>query len=162
MAQRAGIEVSTRLDAGPDEVWARIATPEGINDELRPWMRMTAPGGGELNLDTIEAGEGIGRSWVLLFGLIPIDYDDITIVELDRGRGFVERSTMLSQRAWEHIRTIRPDDGGSVVTDAISWEPRLPISAGALRPLFRTIFGHRHRRLVRHFGGGPAGGAAGD
>jgi ligand-binding SRPBCC domain-containing protein len=96
---------------------------------------------------------------VLLFGLIPIDYDEITIADLDRGRSFVERSTMLSQRAWEHIRTIRPAGVGSLVTDSISWEPRLPLPAGALRPLFRTIFGHRHRRLVRHFGGGPAGGA---
>jgi ligand-binding SRPBCC domain-containing protein len=156
---RAGMEISSRLDAAPDQVWARIATPEGINDELRPWLRMTVPGVGELNLDSIEVGEPLGRSWVLLLGVIPIDYDEITIVELERGSRFVERSTMLSQRAWEHIRTIRPASGGSLVTDAVSWEPRMPLPAGALRPLFRTIFSHRHRRLVRHFGGGPAGGA---
>jgi ligand-binding SRPBCC domain-containing protein len=156
VARRAGIEVSSRLDATPDEVWVRIATPEGINDELRPWMRMTVPGGKDLNLDTIEVGAPIGRSWVLLFGFVPVDYDEITIEELDRGRGFVERSTMLSQRAWEHVRTIRPDGAGALITDSICWEPRLPLPAGALRPMFRTIFRHRHRRLVRHFGGSPA------
>jgi ligand-binding SRPBCC domain-containing protein len=159
LASRAGIEVSSRLDAAPDEVWARIATPEGINDELQPWLRMTVPGGADLNLNSIEVGKPLGRSWVLLLGLIPIDYDEITIAELDRGRGFVERSTMLSQRAWEHVRTIREADGGSQLTDSISWEPRLPVPGSALRPLFKTIFGHRHRRLVRHFGGGPAGDA---
>jgi ligand-binding SRPBCC domain-containing protein len=156
LASRAGIEVSSLLDAAPDQVWARIATPDGINDELRPWLRMTVPGGEDLNLNSIEVGRPLGRSWVLLLGLIPIDYDEITIAELDRGHGFVERSTMLSQRAWEHVRTIREAEGGSRLTDSVSWEPRLPVPAGTLRPLFRTIFGHRHRRLRRRFGGGPA------
>jgi ligand-binding SRPBCC domain-containing protein len=76
-------------------------------------------------------------------------------VELDRGRRFVERSRMLSQRAWEHARTIEPVAGGSVITDSIAWEPRLPFPGGALRPMFRAIFRHRHRRLRRRFGGSP-------
>lgn len=153
MGARASIEVSSRLDAPPDQVWERIATAEGINDELRPWMRMTVPGGGDINLDSIEVGKPIGRSWVLLLGLIPIDYDEINVVELDRGRGFVERSRMLSQRAWEHVRSIEPVPGGSVITDSVAWEPRLPVPARFLRPLFGAIFRHRHRRLRRRFGG---------
>jgi ligand-binding SRPBCC domain-containing protein len=150
---RASIQVSSRLEADPGEVWAWIATARGINDELRPWMRMTVPGAGDIDLDSIEVGKPIGRSWVLFLGLIPIDYDEINVVELDRGRSFLERSTMLSQRAWEHGRTIEPVAGGSVITDSIAWEPRLPVPAGALRPLFRAIFRHRHRRLQRRFGG---------
>jgi ligand-binding SRPBCC domain-containing protein len=153
MSTRAGIEVSSRLEAAPEEVWAWIATAEGINDELLPWMRMTVPGGGNIDLDSIEVGKPIGRSWVLLLGLIPIDYDEINVVDLDRGRGFIERSRMLSQRAWEHARTIEAVAGGSVITDSVAWEPRLPLPAGALRPLLRTIFRHRHRRLRRRFGG---------
>jgi ligand-binding SRPBCC domain-containing protein len=160
MTTRAGIEVSSRLDAAPEEVWSWVVTADGVNDELRPWLRMTVPGG-DFDLNSVETGKPIGRSWVLLFGLIPIDFDEITLVEIDRGRGFVERSRMLSQRDWEHVRTVRPLDGGSLVTDAIAWEPRLPIPAKALRPLFRAIFGHRHRRLRRRFGGGPARGADG-
>ena len=116
---------------------------------------MTVPGG-DFDLNSVEPGTPIGRSWVLLFGLIPIDYDEIKLEEIDEGRGFVERSRMLSQRAWEHVRTVRPLDGGSLITDAIAWEPRLPIPAKALRPLFRAIFGHRHRRLRRRFGGSAA------
>jgi ligand-binding SRPBCC domain-containing protein len=154
--RRGSIEVSSRLDAPIEQVWSWIATADGVNDELRPWMRMTVPGGGEIDLDSIEVGKPIGRSWVLLLGLIPIDYDEINVVELERGRGFVERSRMLSQRAWEHARTIEPDSGGSVITDRVAWEPRLPVPAQALRPLFGAIFRHRHRRLRRRFGGGPA------
>jgi ligand-binding SRPBCC domain-containing protein len=153
---RARFEVSSRLDAPAERVWSWISTADGVNDELRPWMRMTVPGGGDLDLDSIDVGKPIGRSWVLLLGLIPIDYDEINVVELDRGRGFVERSRMLSQRAWEHVRTIEPVQGGSVITDSIAWEPRLPVPARALRPLFGAIFRHRHRRLRRRFGGRPA------
>jgi ligand-binding SRPBCC domain-containing protein len=152
MIRRAGIEVSSRLEAAPEEVWNWVVTAEGVNDELRPWLRMTVPGG-DFDLNSVEIGKPIGRSWVLLFGLIPIDYDEINLVQIDPGRGFVERSRMLSQRAWEHVRTIRPVDGGALVTDAVAWEPRLPLPGAAMRPLFRGIFGHRHRRLRRRFGG---------
>ncbi len=153
MRGRGSIEVSSRLDASPDEVWAWVSTAEGVNDELRPWMRMTVPGGGDIDLDSIEIGRPIGRSWVLFLGVIPIDYDEINLVEVNRGRGFVERSRMLSQRSWEHVRTIEPSGEGSVVTDSIAWEPRLPLPAAALQPLFGAIFRHRHRRLRRRFGG---------
>jgi ligand-binding SRPBCC domain-containing protein len=150
---RAGIEIASHLEVDADQLWAWISTSAGVNDELRPWMRMTVPGGGEIDLDSIEVGKPIGRSWVLLLGLIPIDYDEINVVELDRGRGFVERSRMLSQRAWEHVRTLEPVPDGSVITDRVTWEPRLPVPARALRPLFGVIFRHRHRRLRRRFGG---------
>jgi ligand-binding SRPBCC domain-containing protein len=93
---------------------------------------------------------------VLLLGLIPIDYDEINVVELEPGRRFVERSRMLSQRVWEHVRTIEPVTGGSVVTDSVAWEPRLQVPGRSLRPLFRAIFRHRHRRLRTRFGGEPA------
>ncbi len=159
MARRAGIEVSTHLEAAPDEIWTWVVTAEGVNDELRPWLRMTVPGG-DFDLSSVEIGKPIGRSWVLFLGWIPIDYDEINLEEIEEGRGFVERSKMLSQRYWEHIRTIRPLDEGAVVTDAIVWEPRLPLPASAMRPLFRAIFRHRHRRLRRRFGGvaDPTGG----
>jgi ligand-binding SRPBCC domain-containing protein len=155
MERRAGIEVSSRLEAAPEEVWSWVVTAEGVNDELRPWLRMTVPGG-DFDLNSVEIGTPIGRSWVLFCGLIPIDYDEINLEEIDEGRRFVERSRMLSQRFWEHVRSIRPVDGGVLLTDAIAWEPRLPVPGSAMRPLFRAIFGHRHRRLRRHFGGAPA------
>ena len=108
----AEIAVTSRLDASPAAVWDRVISPEGINDEMRPWLRMTLPPGVErLDLETVELGKPIGRSWILLFGLIPFDYDDVTLVRLEPGRGFLERSTMLSQRLWEHERTIKPQRG---------------------------------------------------
>jgi hypothetical protein len=127
---------------------------EGINAELGPLLRMTVPRGAEsLDLDTVEPGP-LGRSWILLFGLVPIDYDEIGLERIDRGRGFLERSRMLSQRLWEHERTIEPGgDGACTIVDRVAWEPRLPLPGGLLRPLFRAFFRHRHRQLQRHFGG---------
>jgi ligand-binding SRPBCC domain-containing protein len=154
MERRGSFEIASRLEARADEVWDRATTPEGINDELRPLMRMTVPSGfTSLRPEEIELGEPIGRSWVLLGGVLPFDYDDITLVELDPGRRFVERGRLLSQRMWQHVRSVEPVNGGCVVRDALAWEPRIPVSGGALRPLFGTIFRHRHRRLRRRFGG---------
>jgi ligand-binding SRPBCC domain-containing protein len=152
----AEISITSRVDATPDRVWERVTSPEGINHEMRPWMRMTLPRGVEgLSIDQVEVGQPIGRSWILLFGLIPIDFDELNIVRLDPGRGFLERSRMLSQRSWEHERTIEPDGNGSLVTDRIRWQPRLGLPAAALRPMFRAFFRHRHRRLQSHFAGQP-------
>jgi len=159
----AGFEVSSIVAAPPEKVWERVVTPQGINDELRPWMRMTVPRGFErLDPKAIELGRPIGRSWVLLLGLLPVEYDDITIVELEPGRRFLERSAMLSQRLWQHERTVEATDGGSRgdaraasssrVTDRIRFEPRLGLPGAAQRPLFRAIFRHRHRRLRGWFG----------
>ena len=154
MERRGRFEIASRLDASPEEVWARATTPEGINDELRPLLRMTVPRGfTSLEPGRIQLGEPLGRSWVLLGGLIPFDYDEITLVELEPGRRLVERGRLLSQRFWQHVRSVEPANGGCLLRDAVAWEPKLPVSGGALRPLFATIFRHRHRRLRRRFGG---------
>jgi ligand-binding SRPBCC domain-containing protein len=152
MERRAEIRVESRLEAEPAVVWARVMSAEGINDELGPWFRMTVPRGlDSLDLESVEPGR-LGRSWVLLFGLVPVDYDDLGLERIEPGRGFLERSTMLSQRLWEHERTIEPvAGGGCTVTDRIAWEPRPPLPGRLLRPLFAAVFRHRHRRLRRHF-----------
>ncbi len=150
----AEISVSSRLNASPTAVWDRVITPEGINDEMRPYMRMTLPPGvGEISPETVEIGVPIGRSWILLFGLLPIDYDEVCLARLEPGRGFLERSKMLSQQTWEHERTIEPVEGGCTVTDRVSWQPRFGLPGAPLRPLFGWFFRHRHKRLQRHFGG---------
>ena len=144
---------SSELQAPPAEVWERVISPEGINDELMPIMRMTMPPGVEgLDAESIVPGEKIGRSWILLFGLIPFDYDDIRVTSIEVERGFLEESVMLTQRYWRHERTLEPlPGGGTRVTDDLTWEPRLPIPARWLTPLIAFFFRHRHRQLRRHF-----------
>lgn len=158
MVRRAEIEVSSRLAAPAEAVWARVITPAGINDEMRPLMRMTVPRGlgGDFGIEDAKLGERIGRSWVLAFGLIPFDYDDLTLERIEPGRGFLERSTMLTQRLWEHERTIESQgQGACTITDRVAWEPRLPLPGALFRPLIGPFFRHRHARLRRRFGGEP-------
>lgn len=155
MSRAAEQRVSSRLDATPDAVWRRVTTFAGVNAELMPIMRMTAPRGVR-SLDAAEVvpGRRLGRSWLLLFGLIPFDYDDVTLIEVEPERRFLERSPMLSQRVWEHERTLEPAGaGGCVLTDRLRFEPRLPVPGAVLVPLIRAVFRHRHRRLRAHFGG---------
>jgi ligand-binding SRPBCC domain-containing protein len=149
------IERHSIVDAPTERVWARVVTPEGINDELRPWMTMAMPRGAkDLTVDTVPVGTPIGRCWMRLFGVLPFDYDHLTIAKLDPGRGFDEQSTMLSMRSWRHERTVEPDgDAKTVVRDRLTFELRTPLRP--LTPIVKrgigALFGHRHRRLQRYF-----------
>jgi ligand-binding SRPBCC domain-containing protein len=149
------IEQQSIIDAPAEQVWARVVTPEGINDELRPWMTMSMPRGAKtLTVDNVPIGVPIGRAWLRLFGVLPFDYDHLCIAELEPGRSFDEQSTMMSMREWRHQRSVTPDgDSKAVVRDRITFQLRVP-----LRPLtpivaagLRAVFGHRHRRLRGHF-----------
>ena len=105
-----------------------VVATEGINHEMRPWMTMSMPGGAPgLTVETVPLGRPVGRAWLRLFGVTPFDYDHLTIVELEAGKRFLERSTMLSMRRWEHERTMTPVPGGTRVhgrvTGATSSDP---------------------------------------
>lgn len=147
------VEIESALAAPADVVWERVSTFEGVNDELRPLLRMTAPRDvRKLDAAEVVLGERICRSWVLLLGVLPIDYDDLTLVALEPGRGFHERSRMLSMGVWEHERTLEPDGAGCRVRDRLRFEPRVPGTGGLLERIVTATFRHRHRRLRRRFG----------
>jgi ligand-binding SRPBCC domain-containing protein len=149
------IERQTVIDAPADQVWARVVTPEGINDELRPWMTMSMPRGAkDLTVDTVPVGVPVGRCWMRLFGVLPFDYDNLMIAELWPGRGFDEQSTMLSMRSWRHERTLSPSgDAETIVRDRLTFQLRLPLRvlAPVITTGVRALFGHRQRRLQRYF-----------
>ena len=133
-------------------MWAAVATFEGINDEFRPLFRMTAPARVRREgLAAVEVGRRVCRLWVLLSGVLPVDYDDITLMRIKPPNGFLERSAMLSQRAWEHERTLEAVGVHCRLTDRVRYEPRLPLPDAVLHSLYRFVFRHRHRRL--RFGG---------
>jgi ligand-binding SRPBCC domain-containing protein len=137
-------------------VWERAITEEGINDELAPILRMTMPPGlrGK-TIDTVEVGVPLGRSWILLGRVLPIDYDDLSLAELEPGRRFLERSRTLSFALWQHERTIEPQgDGSCRVTDRLGFELKRGVAwiPGGWRLAIMVVgflFRHRHRRLAR-------------
>ena len=140
------------MAAPSTDVWAWVVTPEGINDEFWPWLTMSMPAAAsDLSIDTLELGQPIGRSWIRLFGVLPVDYDDLTIVEVEPGRRFLEQSRLFSAPEWQHERVVEPVDAtSSRVTDRLTFTPRRGF--GLLGPrIIRLIFWYRHRRLVRYF-----------
>lgn len=150
------IENQVVVPAPIHTVWERIVSPDGINHEMRPWMTMTMPRAANgLTIQTVPIGRPLGRAWLRLFGLIPFDYDRLSIVEITPGSRFLEQSTMLSMSQWEHERTLTSVAGGTQVVDRVTFRPRLPLPglAALLAKLIDAFFKHRHRRLSVHFSG---------
>jgi ligand-binding SRPBCC domain-containing protein len=142
---------ASRLDAPAEAVWAHATSAEGINHELAPWLRMTLPSAG-LSLASVRPGVPLGRSWLLLGGALPVDFDDLCLAEL-RPFYFREQSTLLSQRAWQHEREVVPQARGCELRDRLTFAPRVPGTGGISRAIVRRLFQHRHRRVQARFGG---------
>lgn len=153
------------------QVWARVVTAEGVADEFGPLMSMRFPaalrgaergaeqGGGYRgdytapSITDLPLGKPVGRAWILLGGVIPVEYDDLVIVEVEAPRYFLERSTLGSCKVWEHRRELEElPDGTTRVTDTLRAEPRVALLARAVPMIVGRLFDHRHRRLARAFG----------
>ncbi len=142
------------VEARIDQVWNRVTSMAGINDELMPLMSMRLPVGvGDISLSSVVVGEPVGRFGVRLFGVLPFDYDDMTIVGLEPGRSFHECSTMRTARTWEHERTLTPVGDGSQtqIHDRLTFTPRVPGTGRVHAWIIARVFRHRHRRAAKYF-----------
>lgn len=147
----ATFTVTSRVAAPVDAVWAHASSMDGVNLELAPLVRMTVPAAARGRaLSDVPLGDVAFTSTLLAFRLVPFDRHALRLVRVDAGRGFAERSTSLLHRRWDHDRTLVPDGGGTLVTDQVTFAPRVG-SARLLAPLVRALFHHRHRRLARRF-----------
>lgn len=147
------IRLTVALAAPADAVWAHATSIAGVDLELRPWLRMRFPRHLRgRSLGEAETGVRLGRCWMLLFGVVPVEFDDLAFVEIDRFR-FFERSRMATLAVWEHERSVEPvDRQACVLTDRVRWRPRRPLPSRLVRVIVRTLFAHRHNRLVSRFG----------
>ncbi|NHR05492.1 hypothetical protein HA052_09780 [Chromobacterium haemolyticum] len=148
MRRFAHFTVRSRLSVDADRVWAHATSAAGVNDELWPWLGMRLPG------KALPAGlkppARIGPCWILLFGLLPVECDDLGLTRLEPG-AFDERSTMLTQRRWLHRRRVRALSDGCEVVDRIGFAPRVPWLLTLHYGIFRLVFAWRHARLRRRF-----------
>jgi hypothetical protein len=133
------------VPAPPAVVWERVASFEGVNDELMPIVRMTCPPEHRrIDPATVPLGRPWFRSWLLLFGVLPIDWDHLQLVAIDPPHGFHEDSTMLSQRrvvpagdARARVGGLRRVYGPHRVRAALS-RSRRAHCARVLQPCFRS------------------------
>ncbi|MDZ4857399.1 MAG: hypothetical protein SGI88_00330 [Candidatus Hydrogenedentes bacterium] len=150
---RCAFEFQSRLYAKADAVWAHARTIAGVNKELWPLCRMTYPAAyASRTIEDAPLGQRAFRSWILLFGFIPIDYDDLMLVRVTPPTDFREESTMLTQRTWIHERTIQRNPVGCTVIDRVTFEPRIRPFGPVFLRLYRLAFWNRHRKLRRMFG----------
>jgi len=145
--------IQTPLQASVEQVWAHASTFAGVNRELWPLVRMTCPAGlAQFTPDKFPVGRTAFRSWILLFGVLPMEYDDITLVELEPGRGFYEVSRLFMVREWRHRRSVRSIEQGCILSDELAFMPRVRGTGWLLAWVYRRVFAWRHRRLRRLFG----------
>jgi ligand-binding SRPBCC domain-containing protein len=152
---RHDVERASTLRASASEVWRHATSIAGVNAEMGPWLRMTAPPDvRDLSLDDprVVLGEALFASRVLLLGVVPVDRMRVTLVELERGRRFVEQSPMLGIPYWRHERTVDELAGGCRIRDHLTFEPPIAVAGPVFRGLIDAFFAHRHRRLAQLFG----------
>ena len=146
------LRFESELAAAPDTVWRRVTSAEGIADEMAPLLRMTFPRGMRaLPAEGFVPGQRLCRSWLLLMRVLPIDWSDLTLVELEPGRRFLERSPMFSMAFWQHERIVSPSAQGTTIVDNLTFRPRL-LPRALVRATVALFFRHRHARLRRRFG----------
>lgn len=144
----------TTVRAPQPAVWEQVSTIRGVNEELSPLFHMTCPHK-DMRISPALVGSStipLFRSWLFLFGLIPIEYDDINIVGVIEGKSFSERSSMALMTEWHHDRILETTTGGTIVTDELSFIPRFRIIGFVLCAVVKILFSHRHRRLISVFG----------
>ena len=159
-AAPVALERSTVLAAPAPLVWARVATMDGVNEELAPLVRMTHPAA--LSSLTDAGDELMGRvafhSWLLAGGLLPMDRHALTLLAVEQrgelGGGFVDDSTSWLQARWRHEREVEAVDARTCrVTDRLVVVPRLRVARPIVASVVPRIFEHRHRVLRERFGG---------
>ena len=149
------LRFESTLRAPAARVWEWITSIDGISREMWPIFRMTVPRGLRTLGDVkVEPGVRMFRSYVFLFGFLPIDYSDMTLLELEPGRGFLEQSPMGSMKSWRHERRILPapsDPNAVVLVDQLTFEPRM--LKRFVGWFIRRVFTHRHAVLRANLGG---------
>jgi ligand-binding SRPBCC domain-containing protein len=145
----------SKLHSPTERVWEWITSIKGISDEMWPIFRMTFPKDVlSLNDVNIKLGVRMFRSYVFLFGVMPIDYSDMTLVELNIGVGFIEQSPMGSMKLWRHERRILPcpsDPDAVLLVDQLTFQPRM--AKRLVGWFIRRFFIHRHEVLKTNLGG---------
>ena len=144
------LKFESELKESPDNMWKWITSAEGINHELFPMLHMSSLSNfSTKNLDTIQLGVPITKSWLLLFGLLPIGFSELTLVELDIGVRFIEQSKMSFMRSWRHERIIIPHGAGTIIRDVLTYEPIMLNKSSTF--FIKLLFHNRHRKLRNRF-----------
>jgi hypothetical protein len=145
-------EMQVSLPVSPDILSADQLIMSGVNYELFPVLRMSSPK--EWSKKAISewpVNSDVFSSIIFLFGFIPIDVHHFKFISVN-SRGFKESSKTTLNSVWLHERTILTNRYGSTVKDVVSYKSRLSFLGYILKPVYESIFVHRHKRLKLKYG----------
>lgn len=144
-------EMETYLSVNPDQLATDLLNMSGVNYELSPFLKMSTPQQWSAkSIADWPVNDHIFSSSILLFGFIPIDLHRFKFTSVD-GMGFTESSNTLLNSLWSHERTISITDSGAKVTDVVCYKSRLGFIGYLFKPLYQSIFAHRHKRLKQKY-----------
>lgn len=145
-------EITSELKGSLNEVWSSVTTLEGVNYELMPWARMSAPKAW-LRKPLFEwpMNQFLFTSVIYLFGFIPSDFHKFRLLSINH-EGFQESSTSLLNRFWMHRRTINPSGTGCAIVDRIECENRIWFLEIITGRIYKVVFQNRHNKLRKKFG----------
>jgi len=144
----------SRLSIGASEFVENQLNFDGVNYELAPIVRMTAPSEWKSkSLRHAPERQSLFNSCILLFGIILVDLHKIKFSQVLEN-GFKETSSSVLMKHWNHTRKVEQCGNGCEVMDDVSFSTRIPFVAGLVKPIYGFIFKHRHKRLKKKFGSG--------
>jgi hypothetical protein len=142
----------TRIKGRAPFIAREILTMSGVNYELMPVVKMTAPERWQAKpVYGWPTGANLFRSLILLFGFIPIDIHCFGMTEASL-TGFKESSTSILMEFWRHQRQIENWGENTLITDSVEFQTRIRLLGGLLAPVYRFVFSHRHKRLLQRYG----------
>ena len=140
-------EMKTQLTVSANELAHDSLNMSGVNYELGPLLKMSAPDKWQSKpITDWPTNQSLFISTILLLGLIPIDRHYFNFKKID-SFGFNENSKSLMNTLWSHERLIKSNGTGSVITDVIIYKSKLVILGNLIMPIYKAIFKHRHNRL---------------
>lgn len=133
-------------------LWQHVTQMHNVNYELLPIVRMTFPADkAAINGQQVPLHTPLFTSVLLLFSIIPIDLHHLAFDKIDEGNAFYENSTTLMHKFWKHTRILKAVNGGTMVMDEVTFQPRIPLLGYLLLPAYKATFKHRHQRLTAFF-----------
>ncbi len=148
--QTFSFSVSSELNAPKEQVWRDILDMKKINDELFPYARMTYPKDKNLT-QPLEIKQVLFGSWILLFGVIPVDQHFLRFEEVNEGEGFHEYSYSIMHHFWRHKRNLEAKGRKTILTDEVEFAPQATMLGPLMKEAYKLVFRNRHRRLRKRY-----------
>lgn len=148
-------EVRSEIVGSVEDISCELLNMGGVNYELFPFLRMTAPfDWSNKSLTTWPTDTHIFNSVILLFGLLPVDFHRFKFSKV-WDSGFKEASSSLVNREWKHERTIVQQGEYCAIQDVVEYVPKISFLGKIMKPVYKAIFGYRHKRLKTKYAAEP-------